>query len=277
MLKNLENFLFTLFPSEWKGHYNQLVESNASSSLPLTNPLEAALVPVAYVASVFLLKAVMRHQRPYQIKFFSLLHNASMFLINLYVLYPLFKSLAVFGSGNAQGELFLKRVLWTFFYTRLLQFFGTAIIIFKKLNKVPLSIIVSDQIIQFSWWWAILFFAPTHVLAYRFAFVSALADTLIYAVYLSDALELPTPVTKNSTLGIHALALAANAVLSSFEFFNEDASSHTFPYSLASASLFVNYLLTAIFLVYFVLASNNRKVLVEVVEPAPPVVPLNME
>ncbi|KAF9363858.1 hypothetical protein BGX34_003141 [Mortierella sp. NVP85] len=170
------------------------VESPLASELPLMNPFHVFLIASAYLVVVFLGMQIMKNFEPFKVKTFSLLHNFILVSLSAYMCggvlyeayqanYGLFENLA---DHSAKG-LPMAKMVWLFYFSKIMEFIDTMIMVFKKNNRQISFLHVYHHASIFTIWWLVTFVAPNGE-AYFSAALNSFIHVIMYGYYFLSAL-----------------------------------------------------------------------------------------
>jgi len=209
IINNLEEVIKSSVPVEWMGVYNRALEEGNphSKKFPLMNPFHAVLVVIGYLIIVFGGMAVMRNRKQFTLFGFSLLHNGMLVCLSAYMCYEIIRqaivnNFSLFGNGvdaSSKG-LELAKVLWLFYFSKIIEFTDTYIMVLKKNNHQVSFLHVYHHVTTFLIWWFVIYYAPggdtyfsaaqncfIHVLMYGYYFLATLKINAPWKKYLTQA------------------------------------------------------------------------------------------
>jgi len=117
--------------------------STLSANFPLMNPLHAILIAGAYLAMIFFGNMIMRNFSPFTPKAFQLLHNLVLTSLSAWLTIEVFYQSHIANGfthrrnpfGDDPAQIGLARVLWVFFFSKILDFGDTLIMVLKKSTR----------------------------------------------------------------------------------------------------------------------------------------------
>jgi len=177
-----------------------------SKGFPLMNPFHVLLISSAYLISIPIGRAIMKNRKPLELKTFSLLHNGFLILLSLYMCVETIRqavalNYSVFGNaaGTSPKDAALAQVLWIFFFSKIIEFVDTWIMVLKKNDRQISFLHVYHHGTIFIIWWAVIYYAPggesyfsaaqnsfVHVLMYTYYFMATLKISVPYKPYITQ-------------------------------------------------------------------------------------------
>jgi len=181
-------------------------QNTLSKDFPLMNPFHVILITLAYIVSIFVGRSIMQNRQRFELKTFSLLHNAVLILLSLYMCVETLRQAmileySIFGNGAepVPKAMPLARVLWVFYFSKILEFVDTWIMILNKNDRQISFLHVYHHSTIFIIWWAVIFYAPggetyfsaaqnsgVHVLMYTYYFLTTLGVSVPYKRYITQ-------------------------------------------------------------------------------------------
>jgi len=209
LINSMEDAVKSLLPNPWLETYKYALEQGNphARKLPLMNPFHAVLVTIAYLVIVFGGMALMRNRKKKQftLQGFSLLHNGMLVCLSGYMCFEIIRqavinNFSLFGNGvdTSNKGLELARVLWLFYFSKIIEFTDTYIMVLKKNNRQVSFLHVYHHVTTFLIWWAVIYYAPggdTYFSAAQNCFI----HVLMYGYYLLATLKINAPWKKYLT------------------------------------------------------------------------------
>jgi len=255
-----EQVTLSVLPPAWLETYKYALEQGNphSKKFPLMNPFHAVLVIVAYMVIVFGGMAVMRNRKQFTLTGFSLLHNASLVLLSGYMCFEIIRqavinNFSLFGNGvdETNKGLDLAKVLWLFYFSKIIEFTDTYIMVLKKNNHQVSFLHVYHHVTTFLIWWAVIYYAPggdTYFSAAQNCFI----HVLMYGYYLLATLRISAPWKRYLTLA-QMVQFAFNCVQAFYVLY------YPTPYPKWLAIVLLVYMITLLGLFgNFFVKSNSR-------------------
>jgi len=209
VINRFEDIVLSSIPETWLETYQWALSNGNphSKTFPVMNPFHATLVGVAYLVIIFAGQAIMVNRKKFELRWFSLLHNLGMVLLNGYMCYEIIRcalvdNFTLFGNGvdTSINGLPLARVLWLFYISKPIEFIDTIIMVLKKNNHQVSFLHVYHHVATFLIWWGVIYYAPggdtyfsaaqncfIHVLMYSYYFFASLKISVPWKKYLTQA------------------------------------------------------------------------------------------
>ncbi|KAG0229892.1 hypothetical protein BGW42_001293 [Actinomortierella wolfii] len=170
------------------------VESPLARELPLMNPFHVLLLVLGYFGAIIVGMQIMKHLPRFEVKTFSLFHNFCMVSLSAYMAvgilyqaflakYSLFENLA----DHTLAGLPMAKMIWLFYFSKILEFIDTMIMVVKKNNRQISFLHVYHHSSIFAIWWLVTFVAPNGE-AYFSAFLNSFIHVIMYGYYFLSAL-----------------------------------------------------------------------------------------
>jgi len=207
-LNGVEHLLIENLPQGWQAKYKEFLVAGhpLSKDLPLMNPFHVALIVTGYILSVVVGKSIMKNRKPLSLKAFSLMHNAFLTLLSLYMSVEAARqaylsNFSLFGNAVVEGDagIPMVRVLWIFYFSKIFEFIDTWIMIMKKNDRQITFLHLYHHTTIFVVWYIVTKFAPggdsyfsatqnsaVHVVMYSYYFMSTLAIQVPYKKYITQ-------------------------------------------------------------------------------------------
>jgi elongation of very long chain fatty acids protein 4 len=207
LLNSFETGVRSALPPAW----NQWIDASLkhqhplAKDLPLMNPFHVILIIAAYLISLPVGRAIMKNRKRLELKGFSMLHNSFLIVLSLYMCVESLRqawSLGYGVAGNPVEEtakgLPLARVLWIFYFSKILEFVDTWIMILKKNDHQISFLHVYHHSTIFFIWWVVVYYAPggdsyfsaaqnsfVHVWMYLYYLLASLGVEVVYKKYIT--------------------------------------------------------------------------------------------
>jgi len=177
-----------------------------AKELPLMNPFHVILIVLGYLISLPIGRAIMKDRKRLELKGFSMLHNSFLILLSLYMCVESLRQAWILGFGfvgngvenSAQG-IPMARVMWIFYFSKVLEFVDTWIMILKKNERQITFLHIYHHSTIFFIWWIVVYYAPGGD-----AFLSAAQNSFVhvwmYLYYLLASLGIEVRYKKYITL-----------------------------------------------------------------------------
>ncbi|KAG0257349.1 hypothetical protein DFQ27_005181 [Actinomortierella ambigua] len=185
-----------LFPEAVKHVRSFLVsvESPLARELPLMNPFHVLLLVLGYFGAIIVGMQIMNFLPRFEVKTFSLLHNLCMVSLSAYMAggvvyhafvakYSLFENVV----DHTSAGLPMAKMIWLFYFSKILEFIDTMIMVVKKNNRQISFLHVYHHSSIFAIWWLVTFVAPNGE-AYFSAFLNSFIHVVMYGYYFLSAL-----------------------------------------------------------------------------------------
>jgi len=209
IINSLEEGIKSSLSNEWLDSYKHAMDlgNPHSKRFPLMNPFHAILIVVGYLVIVFLGISIMKNRKSFTLFGFSLFHNGMLVLLSGYMCFEILgqsrlNNFSLFGNGvdpTSKG-LDLAKILWLFYFSKIIEFTDTYIMVLKKNNRQVSFLHVYHHVSTFLIWWAVIYYAPggdtyfsaaqncfIHVLMYSYYFLATLKINAPWKKYLTQA------------------------------------------------------------------------------------------
>ncbi|KAF9973024.1 hypothetical protein BGZ73_003774 [Actinomortierella ambigua] len=170
------------------------VESPLARELPLMNPFHVLLLVLGYFGAIIVGMQIMKFLPRFEVKTFSLLHNFCMVSLSAYmaggILYQAFLAkYSLFENvvDHSSAGLPMAKMIWLFYFSKILEFIDTMIMVVKKNNRQISFLHVYHHSSIFAIWWLVTFVAPNGE-AYFSAFLNSFIHVIMYGYYFLSAL-----------------------------------------------------------------------------------------
>jgi elongation of very long chain fatty acids protein 4 len=171
---------------------------------PLMSAPEATIgISVAYLAIVFALNSVMATREPLTLTGFSVLHNAVLIALSLYMGVEILRVAVVSDMGfvcnrvdrSSAAGLDMAKVLYLFYLSKAYEFVDTFIMCLKKKTEQISFLHLYHHAMTFGLWWFGIRFTPGGD-SYFSAMLNSFVHVIMYSYYLCAALGIRFPFKK---------------------------------------------------------------------------------
>jgi len=172
-----------------------------SKNFPLMNPFYVVLILVAYLAMIFVGKLLMKLKKePFKPRFFQIIHNAFLTLVSAFMAFECIhqayvNKYSLFQNPMNHSEKAMARIVWIFYFSKILEFGDTLIMVLKKSDRQISFLHVYHHTTIFAIWWAVTKWGPGGE-AYFSVILNSIVHVVMYAYYLSTTIGLPLNVIK---------------------------------------------------------------------------------
>ncbi|KAI9230502.1 MAG: polyunsaturated fatty acid elongation enzyme [Piptocephalis tieghemiana] len=170
------------------------MENPLTQRLPLMSPTFVLVLTLAYMTMVIAGPRLMAKRERFQLRTFSLIHNAILVLLSAYMCGEVVRQAWLAGyslfnnpvTGGPEGWPMAK-VLWVFYISKPMEFVDTLIMILKKNNRQVSFLHVYHHCTIFNIWWLVMLLAPNGE-TYFSAMLNSFIHVIMYGYYLGSAL-----------------------------------------------------------------------------------------
>lgn len=173
-----------------------------SKNFPLMNPFHVVLVLLAYLLVVFGGKFLMKFKRePFKPKLLQIVHNAFLVAVSAFMTYETVFQVVSLGMGLFQNPIDhkhgqgLARIIWIFYFSKILEFMDTVIMVLKKSDRQISFLHVYHHTTIFAIWWAVTKWGPGGE-AYFSVILNSFVHVVMYSYYLSTTIGMPLSFIK---------------------------------------------------------------------------------
>jgi len=224
ILDMLESSLKSMIPKIWVQNYEWILSFKHPNSkfLPLMNPFSVVLIVLGYLLSILILKKIMQNRQKFELKTFTMIHNAVLILLSLYMFVEtirqaLLNNFSILGNHLQEGTFELSRVLWIFYFSKVIEFVDTWIMILKKNERQITFLHVYHHTSIFIIWWGVIYYAPGGD-GYFSAMQNSFVHVLMYSYYFFSSLGFQSPYKKYLTQ-LQMFQFLSNIFQASYDYF----------------------------------------------------------
>jgi hypothetical protein len=107
-VNGFESFVRSVIPPTWNTYINENLSQlhPYAKALPLMNPFHVVLITLAYLVVIFLGVQIMKHSAKFEIKMFTLVHNAFLILLSAYMWLETLRQAMNLGYGFYGNQLY---------------------------------------------------------------------------------------------------------------------------------------------------------------------------
>eukprot|EP01120_Amphizonella_sp_Union-15-10_P010388 TRINITY_DN4141_c0_g2_i1.p1 TRINITY_DN4141_c0_g2~~TRINITY_DN4141_c0_g2_i1.p1 ORF type:complete len:268 (-),score=28.83 TRINITY_DN4141_c0_g2_i1:102-905(-) len=151
----------------------------------MSSPLPTIILTLTYILLVPCGMKIMKNKKPFDLRLILVVHNGLLVILSLYMAIETFyQAVWVLGYGFVcnpvdYGEKGTKlaRVLWVFYFSKLLEFIDTFLMVLRKKNDQITFLHIYHHAVTFSTWWIGIRFT-----AGGEAYVSVVQNSLVHVV-----------------------------------------------------------------------------------------------
>jgi elongation of very long chain fatty acids protein 4 len=194
-----------------------------SKNFPLMNPFHVALILVGYLVIVFGGKFLMSFKKnPFSPKLLQIVHNALLVAVSAFMTFETINQWYSLKMGlfqnpvdhkNGQG---LARIIWIFYFSKILEFMDTFIMVLKKSDRQISFLHVYHHTTIFAIWWAVTKWGPGGE-AYYSVILNSFVHVVMYGYYLSTTVGFPLSFIKPYITSMQMLQFVLMMVQSGFD------------------------------------------------------------
>jgi len=174
-----------------KADYALAQGSALSADFPIMNPFHAVVIALAYLGMIFFGNQIMKNFAPFSPKAFQLFHNLVLTILSAWLTVEVFyHSHIVHGFthrrnpfGDDPAQIGLARVLWVFYFSKILDFGDTLIMVLKKSTRQMTFLHIYHHTSVFLIWWVVIYYGPGGDAAWG-VLLNSSVHTVMYSYYL---------------------------------------------------------------------------------------------
>jgi elongation of very long chain fatty acids protein 4 len=184
----------------------------------MSAPEPTIAISVGYLVVVFALNALMAEREPLTLKLFSILHNAVLIALSLYMGVEILRNAIASDMSfvcnrvdrSSETGLAMAKVLYVFYLSKAYEFVDTFIMCLKKKTDQISFLHLYHHAMTFGLWWFGIRFTPGGD-SYFSAMLNSFVHVIMYSYYLCAALGIRFPFKKLVTQS-QLLQFAINVV-----------------------------------------------------------------
>eukprot|EP01116_Phalansterium_solitarium_P010849 TRINITY_DN2624_c0_g1_i1.p1 TRINITY_DN2624_c0_g1~~TRINITY_DN2624_c0_g1_i1.p1 ORF type:complete len:329 (-),score=119.93 TRINITY_DN2624_c0_g1_i1:423-1352(-) len=172
-----------------------------SKNFPLMNPFHVVLIILAYFVVVFGGKFLMSFKKdPFQPKLLQIVHNALLVAVSAFMTYEtvlqaVSNNFSLFQNAVDHKHAALARIIWIFYFSKILEFTDTFIMVLKKSDRQISFLHIYHHTTIFAIWWAVTKWGPGGE-AYFSVILNSFVHVVMYSYYLSTTVGFPLSFIK---------------------------------------------------------------------------------
>jgi len=167
-----------------------------SSDFPLMNPFHVVLIIFGYLFMIVVGRLVMdRKKEPFSPFTIQVVHNAFLVVVSAYMAIECIRQaffvnhMKIVGNSMDSSATGLARIVWIFYFSKIIEFGDTFIMILKKNYRQISFLHVYHHTTIFFIWWMVTFYGPGGE-AFQSVILNSTVHVVMYLYYFTSSLQI---------------------------------------------------------------------------------------